>query len=83
MENLSNFIFNLILMTIRKDPNNYNFSAKYERKTSSCPITRACPITKPKVYVPPNKLKLQSYSINSILARPIFSKFQLWSQISQ
>jgi hypothetical protein len=30
---------------------NYNFSAKYERKTSSCPITSACPITKPKVYI--------------------------------
>ncbi len=30
--------------------NNYNFSAKYETKTSSCPITSACPITKPQVY---------------------------------
>ncbi len=30
---------------------NYNFSAKYDRKTSSCPITSACPITKPKVYI--------------------------------
>ncbi len=29
---------------------NYNFSAKYGRKTSSCPITSACPITKPQVY---------------------------------
>ncbi len=29
---------------------NYNFNAKYERKTSSGPITSACPITKPKVY---------------------------------
>ncbi len=28
-------------------------------------------------------LKLQSYSRNSILALPIFSKFQLWSQIWQ
>jgi hypothetical protein len=33
------------------------------------------------IYVPTNNLKLQSYSINSILALPIFSKFQLWSQI--
>ncbi len=29
----------------------YSFSAKYYRKTSSCPITSACPITKPKVYM--------------------------------
>ncbi len=29
---------------------NYNFSAKYGRKTSTCPITSACPITKPQVY---------------------------------
>ncbi len=35
------------------------------------------------IYVPTNNLKLQSYSINSILAPPIFSKFQLWSQIWQ
>jgi hypothetical protein len=35
------------------------------------------------IYVPTNNLKLQSYSMNSILALPIFSKFQLWSQISQ
>ncbi len=35
------------------------------------------------IYVPTNNLKLQSYLINSILALPIFSKFQLWSQISQ
>ncbi len=35
------------------------------------------------IYVPTNNLKLQSYSINSILALPIFSKFQLWSQIWQ
>jgi hypothetical protein len=35
------------------------------------------------IYVPTNNLKLPSYSINSILALPIFSKFQLWSQISQ
>ncbi len=27
---------------------NNNFSAKYDRKTSSCPITSACPITKPQ-----------------------------------
>ncbi len=27
-----------------------NFSAKYDRKTSTCPITSACPITKPKEY---------------------------------
>jgi hypothetical protein len=33
------------------------------------------------IYVPTNYLKLRSYSINSILALPIFSKFQLWSQI--
>jgi hypothetical protein len=33
------------------------------------------------IYVPTNNLKLQSYSINSILALPIFRKFQLWSQI--
>ncbi len=30
--------------------NNYNFNAKYDRKTSTCPITSACPITKPQVY---------------------------------
>ncbi len=30
---------------------NNNFSAKYDRKTSSCPITSACPITKPQVYI--------------------------------
>ncbi len=35
------------------------------------------------IYVPTNNLKLQSYSINPILALPIFSKFQLWSQIWQ
>ncbi len=35
------------------------------------------------IYVPTNNLKLQSYSENSILALPIFSKFQLWSQIWQ
>jgi hypothetical protein len=35
------------------------------------------------IYVPKNNLKLQSYSRNSILTLPIFSQFQLWSQISQ
>ncbi len=30
---------------------NNNFSAKYDRKTSSCPITSACKITKPQVYL--------------------------------
>jgi hypothetical protein len=35
------------------------------------------------IYVPTNNLKLESYSINSVLALPIFSKFQLWRQISQ
>jgi hypothetical protein len=29
----------------------HKFSAKYERKTPSCPITSPCPITKPKVYI--------------------------------
>jgi hypothetical protein len=38
-------------MSIILCTNNYNFNAKNERKTSSCPITSACPITKPKVYV--------------------------------
>jgi hypothetical protein len=37
-------------MSIILCTNNYNFNAKYERKTSTCPITSACPITKPKVY---------------------------------
>ncbi len=35
------------------------------------------------IYVPTNNLKLQSYSRKSVLSLPIFSKFQLWSQISQ
>ncbi len=39
-------------MSIILCTNNYNFSAKYDRKTSICPITSACPITKPKVYNP-------------------------------
>ncbi len=33
------------------------------------------------IYVPTNNLKLQSYSRNSFLTPPIFSKFQLLSQI--
>jgi hypothetical protein len=36
-------------MSIILCTNNYNFSAKYDRKTSTCPITSACPITNPKV----------------------------------
>jgi hypothetical protein len=39
-------------------------------KRASYPFRKA-------IYVPTNNLKLQSYSINSILALPIFSKFQL------
>jgi hypothetical protein len=35
------------------------------------------------IYVPTNNLKLQSYSVKSIFTLPIFSKFQLWSQIWQ
>jgi hypothetical protein len=33
------------------------------------------------IYVPTNYLRLQSYSRNPDLTPPIFSKFQLWSQI--
>jgi hypothetical protein len=40
------------------------------------------PFTK-VIYVPTNYLKLQSYSRKSFLTPPIFSKVQLWSQISQ
>ncbi len=49
-------------MSIILCTNNYNFSAKYERKTSTCPITSACPITKPKVY-----LKFKSIELEHIL----------------
>ncbi len=35
------------------------------------------------IYVSTNNLKLQSYSRKSIFTLPIFSKFQLWSQIWQ
>jgi hypothetical protein len=38
-------------MSIILCTNNYNFNAKNDRKTSTCPITSACPITKPKVYI--------------------------------
>jgi hypothetical protein len=34
------------------------------------------------IYVATNNLKLQSYSINSILALPIFSKFQLSANLT-
>jgi hypothetical protein len=39
---------------------NYNFNAKNERKTLTCPITSACPITKPKVYLVAENEKLKS-----------------------
>ncbi len=51
---------------------NYNFSAKYDRKTSSCPITSACPITKPQVYL---NVKL---SMNSIVQFLIKDKISQW-----
>ncbi len=59
------------------------FKARIYRKFGV--FWKACIVTfqKSNIYVPTNNLKLQSYSINCILALPIFSKFQLWSQIWQ
>jgi hypothetical protein len=51
-------------------------SVKFFGKPASYPFRKV-------IYVSTNNLKLQSYSINSILSLPIFSKFQLWSQIWQ